>query len=195
MKMIFPRNNVVFMLMTALVLMGAQGCATRTDVYRDTNMDFGSIKTLAVMPLANDTRDQLGSDRVRDVLVTDLLATSAVYVLPIGELARGIVNSNIANPSSPSVDEIVRLCKIIKADAVITGTLREYGEIRSSTAVSDVVSLSLQLIEGQTGRVVWSASTTEGGVSVKDRLLGGGGNPINDTTEKAVNDLLTKLFQ
>jgi hypothetical protein len=51
------------------------------------------------------------------------------------------------------------------------------------------------MIERSSGVVVWSASSTKGGVSVWDRLLGGGGRPMNTVTEKAVNDLLDKLFQ
>ncbi len=61
--------------------------------------------------------------------------------------------------------------------------------------MADVISLSLQVMEAQTGRVVWSASATEGGIGFTDRLLGGGGRPLNDVTEKAVDDLISKLFQ
>ena len=83
----------------------------------------------------------------------------------------------------------------LSADAVITGNIREYGEVRAASTAADVISMSLQLIEGQTGKVVWSASTTYGGVGVKDRLLGGGGQPMNDITEKAIHDLINKLFE
>ena len=30
---------------------------------------------------------------------------------------------------------------------------------------------------------------------MKDRLLGGGGNPMNDITEKAIYELIDNLFQ
>ena len=84
---------------------------------------------------------------------------------------------------------------MIKADAVMTGTVREYGEVRSGTTVSQVISISMRMIEAQTGRVVWSASSTKGGISFKDRLLGGGGAPMNEITEKAVNETIDKLFK
>ena len=80
-------------------------------------------------------------------------------------------------------------------DAVITGVLREYGTVRSGNTAANVVSLSLQMFETQTGTVVWSASTTKGGISVWDRLFGGGGEPMNDVTEAAVYDLIDQLFQ
>lgn len=195
MKKILKLSYIALISSVVIALSSLPGCATRTDVFRDQSMDFGSIRTVAVMPLANYSRDQQASDRVRDVLVTDLLATGSIYVIPPGELARGMAGAGIANPAAPSVDEIVRLCRAVKADAVVTGSIREYGEIRSASAVSQVISLSMQMIEGQTGKIIWSASTTEGGISVKDRLLGGGGEPLNVITEKAVHDILTKLFE
>lgn len=171
------------------------GCATPSEVFRDTTMDFGSIKSVAVLPFANLSKDQLAGDRVRDVFNTMLMASGAVYVIPSGEVARGIAAAGIANPSAPSADDVMKLSKNVKVDAVIYGVVREYGDVRSGTASADVISLSLQLAEGQTGRIVWSASTTQGGIGLMDRLFGGGGRPLNDITEKAVNDLISKLFE
>ncbi len=53
----------------------------------------------------------------------------------------------------------------------------------------------MQMMEAQTGRVVWSASSTRGGVTMSDRLFGGGGEPMNIVTEKAVDDVIRKLFK
>jgi len=50
-------------------------------------------------------------------------------------------------------------------------------------------------MEGQTGKVVWSADTTQGGIGIVDRLFGGGGQPLNEITEKAVYEMLDKLFK
>lgn len=189
----FWRRSLCAVLLAMAVMLG--GCAANVDVYRDGNMDFGSIRSVAVMPFANLSKDQLAGERVRDVFNTMLLATGAIYSVPSGEVARGITSAAIANPTAPTPEEVVKLAKMIKVDAVILGVLREYGDVRSGTATADVIALSLQMVEGQTGRIVWSASTTQGGISVADRLFGGGGRPINDVTEKAVNELITKLFE
>lgn len=170
-------------------------CAKRTEMYRDPNMDFGAIKTIAVMPFSNLTRDSIASERVRDVLINKLLVTGAVYILPVGEVARGIARVEIQNPTAPSQDEIIKLGGILKVQAVITGVVREYGEVRSGTTSANVASLSLQMIENQTGKVVWTASSTKGGISTWDRLFGGGGKPMNDVTEEAVDDVINKLFK
>ena len=84
----------------------------KTEIYRDENMDFGAVQTVALMPLANMSRDQMATERVRDVLIPLLLSTGAFYVLPPGEVARGIARVGISNPSTPSTEEVVNLGKL-----------------------------------------------------------------------------------
>ena len=188
-KIINFKKTILAFLIAAFLF----GCAS--DVYRDSTMDFGSIQTVAVMPFANFSKEQTSSERVRDVFITMLLSTGSIYVIPPGEVAKGIAAAGVLNPTAPTGEEVIKLTNAIKANAVITGVVKEYGELRSGTSSANVISLSLQMIEGQTGRIVWSASSTKGGIGMKDRLLGGGGEPMNTVTLKAVNDLLDKLFK
>jgi len=183
-------RKLLFLIVICLV-----GCSTPPDAYHDQNMDFGAIQTIAVMPLANFTRENLAAERVRDVFITKLLSTGALYVLPVGEVAKGIAKADLTAPTTPSPEEVVKLGGLIKVQAVITGAVKEYGEARASTAAANVISVSLQMVETQTGKIVWSASSTMGGISTSDRLFGGGGQPMEKVTEKAVNDLIRKLFK
>ncbi len=186
--------NVIVLLFAVGALSGCGGHGAG-EVWRDQNMDFTAIQTVAVMPFANLTRDSQSGDRVRDVFIPMLMETGSVYVLPPGEVYRALLRINVANPTAPSAEETIALANSMKVNAVITGVVREYGEVRSGSAEANIISLSLQMLDGQTGRVVWTGSTTKGGVTLKDRLLGGGGSPMNDVTEKALNDLLDKLFR
>lgn len=192
----FRKIRLCWRLMLALSLAFLPACGgVGGDYYRNPDMDFGSLQTVAVMPLANLTREAPAGDRVRDVFITSLLATGAMYVIPPGELARGIMSAGVLNPAAPSPEEVIKICKQLKIDGVITGTIREYGEVRSGSVAANVISMSMQLFEGETGRVVWTASTTQGGIGVTDRLFGGGGESMNIVTEKAVNDLINKIFK
>jgi hypothetical protein len=170
-------------------------CATSKDVYIDPNMDFGAVKTVAVMPFTSLSRDAVSAERVRDVFINRLLATGAVYVVPVGEVARGVAKAEIQNPSTLSPEEAIKLAGIIKVQAVITGTVKEYGEVRSGPSSANIISVSLQMTETQTGKIVWTASATKGGITLTDRLFGGGGRPMNVVTEQAVDDLIRKLFK
>jgi TolB-like protein len=185
-----PYQKVVITF-TAILL---TGCASG-DVFSDSNMDFGSLRSVAVMPFDNLSSSEFAAARVRDVFANMLLATGAVYVLPPGEVARGLLAIGRLPPEGPSSDQIKQLAAVLKVDAVITGVVSEYGPIRSGAATANVISVNVKMIEKSSGLVVWSASSTRGGISVLDRLFGGGGEPMNTITEKAVNELLDKLFQ
>lgn len=178
----------------AVVLGSSVAAAQVTDVYKDPKMDFGAIQTVAVLPFANFTRDQVVADRVRDVFINKLLSSEAVYVLPVGEVARGIAKLELSSASAPTTEEVVKLGGLLKTDAVITGAVREYGEVRSGTTTANVISMSIQMLETQTGRVIWSGSATKGGISLKKRLFGGGGEPLNRVTEEAIDALFDKLL-
>jgi hypothetical protein len=184
----FKRRRVVL-----LVLLLA-GCVS-DDVYLEPNMDFGSVRAVAVLPFQNLTGKEEAAERVRDTFMGMLLATGALYVLPPGEVARGIARIGRIPAEGMSGEQIKQLGSILDVDSVFTGVVREYGSVRSGSISANVVSVSLQMIEVSQGLVVWSASSTKGGITVMDRLFGGGGEPMNTVTEEAVNDLLDKLFE
>lgn len=191
MKAVYP---VLMTVALALLTSCAQKSLTRP-VFRDPNMDFGSIQTVGVMPFQNLSRDNLAADRVRDVFINRLLSTDAVYVQPVGEVARAVGRLEIQTPTAPSPEDIVKLGNTLKAQAIITGVVQEYAEVRSGSSSANLITVSVQMQEAQTGRTVWTASSTKGGISAWDRLLGGGGRPMYDVTRDAVNDLIQKLFK
>ena len=172
-------------------------CAGQSNIsenYHDPDMDFALLRTIAVMPFDNLTTDRLAAARVRNTFMTSLFATGVVYVIPSGEVIRGIKRAGLEYPTTPSGADIAKIAVIIKADAVITGVVNEYGQVRSGTTTANVISVSLQMIEKESRKVVWTAATTKGGVSAWDRLFGGGGRPMEDVTQAAINDLINKLI-
>lgn len=175
----------------------AAGCAAKRGAqvtFHEPTMDFSLVRTVAVMPFANMSTTQTADRRVRDVFMTMLQATGQIYVLPTGEVQRGLTRVEMQNPSAPSAEDVAALAKILSCDAVITGSVLEYGEARSGSASANYISLSVQMLEGKTGKLVWSAQSTRGGIDAADRMFGSGGQPMNVVTADAVNDLLDKLF-
>ncbi len=181
--------------LVAVLLLPACASSGKPGVYHDANMDFSQIQRLAVLPFANFTPTTTASDRVRDVFMTTLQAGGSLYVLPPGETQRAIARVRLSNPTQPTGEEAIAIGKEAKVEAIITGAVREYGEVRSGNTSSNVVSISVQLMETQSGKVVWTASSTKGGVSTRERLFGSKGEPMNVVTEKAARELIDKLFK
>jgi len=188
------QHGSVERIIASFLLILVAGCAS-DDVYFEPNMDFGSLRTVAVLPFTNLTGAEEAAERVRDTFMGMLLATGALYVLPPGEVARGMSKLGRFSAEGPSSEQIKQLSTILDVEGVITGVVREYGTVRSGSTSANIVSISLQLIDVSSGIVVWSASSTKGGVGILDRLIGGGGDPMDTVTVKAINDLLDKLFE
>ena len=186
-------------LLAALMLAGlaAAGCSSTRgakSTYSDAAVDLSLVQTVAVMPFTNLTSEEKAGERVRDVFSTMMQATGAVTVLPQGEVARAIVKSRPVKADEPSVEEIVALGKALKVDAVILGVLREYGQVRSGNSSANTIALAIKLYETESGKLLWSGSSTAGGITASDRLFGGGGEPMQLVTEDAVRDVLNRMF-
>jgi len=183
--------------MLPFILVFLVACGSKYKVsenYHDPNVDFALLRTIAVMPFSNLTNDKLAGERVRNTFMNSLFSTGLLYVIPAGEVARGISRAGIDNPWTPSGEDVSKLAAIVGADSVITGVVTEYGEVRSGAVTANVISVSMQMIEKESRKIIWSAATTKGGISVWDRLFGGGGQPMEDVTQAAVDDIIKKLF-
>jgi len=187
-------GGVLLLSMPLLAAACSQHRGSQTTFF-DPNMDFGLIQSVVVLPFDNLTNSAKAGETARDIFMTTLQAKVDLYVVPPGEIHRAISRTQPENPKVPTEEEVVKLAANLEADVVITGTVLEYGQIRSGSASSNVCSLSVKMFEGQTGRVVWSASATRGGVSAGDRLVGSGGQPMNVVVSKAVDDLVDRLVQ
>ena len=98
------RNILVYVL---FILLAA--CASSDMSFIEPNMDFGAIKTVAIMPFENLASVKTGADRVRDVVTHRLFSTGAIYAIPSGEVSRVLLEVGVAIPSAPTVEEIIKL--------------------------------------------------------------------------------------
>lgn len=197
MKILIKVQWLPYFYLIVLLLTGCSitGAGSGRETYKNNLMNFAAVQNVAVLPFQNLTDDDEGAARAGDTYMGMLLATEAIYVLPPGEVQRGIERANLRNPATPSSEEIKKLGEILEVDAVITGVLREYGNVRSGQTEANLISLSLQMLEVETGTIVWSGASTRGGIGMSERLFGGGGDPMNQVTKEAINDLLDQLFQ
>ncbi len=189
-------NRIPQLLAIVVLIASLTGCSsTGGKTYKNLTMNFAAIQSVAVLPFQNLSQDDDAAQRVRDAFMGMLLATEAMYVLPPGEVQRGIERVQVRNAATPTVEELKKLGDVLGVEAIITGTIREYGTIRSGQSEASLISMSLQMLEVETGSIIWSGSSTKGGITTSDRLFGGGGQPMNEVTTKALNDLLDQLFQ
>jgi TolB-like protein len=177
---------------TALVLGMLAACASesRMSVYRHPNADLGAFKRVAVLPLDNLTTDRFASERVREVLVVELSSMETFQVVESGEVNRVLRALNITNLSEAGPELIGKIGKELKAEALLLGSVMEFRERQAGALTSPEVSISLRMVEAETGTVIWSASDSRKGMGVWTRLFGVG----EESQTQAMRELLRKLL-
>jgi hypothetical protein len=185
-------------LIVAMLAGATAGCGTTrglNSTYQDPAIDLSLVQTVAVLPFANLSADDKAGERVRDVFSTMMQATGAVYVVPPGEVAKAVGRARAGSGSEPAPEEIIAIGSSVKADVVVTGVVREYGQVRSGNSTANAIALSVKIFATESGKVIWSGASTAGGVTASDRFFGGGGEPMELVTEDALSDLIDRIFE
>ena len=190
-------RDAAAILLVAVLAGAAGGCGTTRGLgstYQDPEIDLSLVQTVAVLPFANLTADDKAGERVRDVFSTMMQATGAVYVVPPGEVAKALGRTRVGSANEPAPDEVIAVGSAVKADVVVTGVVREYGQVRSGNSTANAIALSVKIFATESGKVIWSGASTAGGVTASDRFFGGGGDPMELVTEDALRDLIDRIY-
>jgi len=179
-------------LLLLLVLLSAMGCAAPPppSVYLHPNADLASFREVAVLPLENLTSDRFAADRVREILVVELLSGGVFEPLEVGEVNRVLRVQNLASLTDLGPQEVAKLGKALGVKALVMGSVMEYTERRVGTLTAPQVALSLKMIDVETGTAVWSVADARTGLSTSTRLFGVG----EETSSQAVRELVRQLL-
>ncbi len=188
-------RSIAAVAVLAIACAGLSGCARRGTTYLDTEADFDLIRRIAVLPLDNLAGNFTAAEKVRQLLIIELLSTGSVEVVDVGEVARALRDGGISNPVSPGTEEIRKLGEVLRVQGVIAGTVQEFSEVRSGGATSTQVSLAFRMIETDAGRVIWSSSVSRSGVGAMTRLFGVGGDSPTERARDLIREALKGLVK
>lgn len=172
------------------------GCGSGLKATRFTNprFDFNFVQRVAVLPFENLSADQQAGFRATRLMITELLASGAVDVVEPGEV-QAALGKLVGRVARPDTEQMLALGTELGVQAVVAGTVAQSEVLRSGRVGVPVVTLDVQMVETETGAIVWSATHTEKGSSFASRLLGTGGKPISDTTRRCVRSVLSTLIE
>jgi PBP1b-binding outer membrane lipoprotein LpoB len=185
------RYSLAVMILMVFLFSGCRGNAPVHHV--NPNVDFSFFKRVAVMPLDNLTNDRSAGDIIRQVVISELLASGVVDVVIPGEVMAAINNLGIQNITSLSKKEINALGKALNVEAVIMGSVDQYGHIRSGNVSAPEVTISLMMAEVETGNIIWSITLTRGGASFWTRHFGTKSMTISETVQTVVREAVRTL--
>jgi len=170
------------------------GCRSNVPVYHiSEDIDFSFYKRVAVMPLDNLTNDKFAGEIVRQVVVSELLASGLVDVVFPGEVMSAINQMGIKNISSLTADQIKALGNALKAEALIVGSVEEFGNVKMGNVSAPQVTISLMMADAGTGSIIWSITKTRGGASFMARHFGASHETLSETVLLLVREAIQTL--
>lgn len=112
-----------------------------------------AIQRVAVLPFKAPT-ELIGSS-VSDIFTMELLRTERYTLVERGQIS-GVLGETELALSGLSEEAAIKAGRMLGADAVILGTVDEYGVMASEGRPCPVVGASIRLIDCTSGQVMWS---------------------------------------
>jgi hypothetical protein len=184
-------NPVNFFLLFLLFLFLITGCGPKHFVRE--KVEPAGIKKVAVMPLENFTADEYAAEKIRRIVITDLLSRGVEVVEP-GEITRIMRELKIKSLSSIKTTAVQEIGKASGAYAIMTGSVEYYGISRGISVTYPEVTANFKLMETSTGKVLWSVRHTSGGADFWTRHFGSEGESLSETAGKVVRESMNTFF-
>lgn len=188
-------------LFTAFALLGLlTGCAAGPRLYVNREADMTLYKRVVVAPFVNLSGDPYAVGRVVRALTTELILIDRFQLvdpsLLLGELEQMHVVPDVTGQFE--INKLRDAAGKLQATAIIRGSVSEYAMRRLGTEEFPVVAFDCEMVDVQTGIVIWRISVEESG---KGRLpvVGGSGERTftrvtQEACEKAVRLLREKIL-
>ena len=190
-------RGVLFGLLASVGPIAFSACSSGlpTTQFANPGFDFSYLQRVAVIPFDNLSSDAQAGKRATRLLITELLASGAVDVVEPGEVQAAMRNLGGGRLTAPSAEQVIALGETLEVQGVVIGTVAQSEVMRLGAALRPVVTLDVQMIEADTGAIVWAATHTEKGSTMGARLLGTGGEPLAETTRRCIQELLGTLLE
>ena len=182
----------------ALALLGSSACSSSRmggTVYVHPNADLATFERVAVLPLENLSTDRFAAERVREVLNVELAAMGICEVVDSTRVNRALREREVLDVTSLSPETVQLLAEDLQVQGVLMGAVLELSQTRTSTFAAPEVSLSLRLIDVQSGIVAWSVTDARKGLPLETRLFGVGEKTQTEVIRELVRTLMSDLYR
>lgn len=190
-----PSNRITPWILLFTLAASLPGCGPKRTVFLDTAADFGAVRRVAVLPFENLTGDGTAGEKVQQLFIIELLALEVVEVVDPGEVARVLAEEQIDDVRLVGADEVAALAERLEVQAIVLGSVQEFGMDRGAGVNSPQVSLTCRMLEADGGSALWSVAVSRKGAGAMARLFGVSGDSPTEAARKMVHDALKTLVK
>jgi hypothetical protein len=163
------------------------GCAASPRLFVNRQADMTLYKQVVIVPFGNLSGDPFAPGRVMRAFTTELVIADR-FRLVDPSLLLGELDRVSAQPDATGQFEISKVrdaATKLQATAIIRGTVTEYATHRAGTDEYPVVSFDCEMVDTQTGIVVWRMSINQSGQGRLPIVGGSGSRTFARVTEEA----------
>lgn len=172
----------------------AAACRTPAPVaHISPDMDFSTIKRVAVLPFNNLTNERFADEFVRQVVISEFLASGLADVVSPGEVVHTLETQNVRSPTALSAAQIRALANTLRVEAVVMGSVDRFGEVHSGAVSAPEVTVTLMMADASSGAIVWSVTKTRGSAGFLARHFGARSDTLSETVLHVVRDAVGTL--
>ncbi len=167
-------KKLPLLLFLTVTLLSSYGCGQRasTQTFLREGVDLNFITRVAILPFENNTKDEFAAARIRDITATQIMAKGIFDLVDKGVVDNALQEMGIDRNSPLDVPIVKQLSQRLNVQGLVLGTVNNIGENRQGSFSYPEISVSLQLLDGESALILWRASDTLNGYSLTDRLFG-----------------------
>ncbi len=161
--------------------------------YARPETDFSKYRKIAVYPFESLTNDEFAGERIRRLVITELLARGVEVIEP-GEVAN-VLRTTLASKPLWSItrEDVRRTGKELGVDGVMMGAVEAYRTSPGLTVPYPEVSVSLRLLDVSSADIVWSITHTSGGARFWTRHFGVEGRTLSEAARAVVKEAVATM--
>ncbi len=163
--------------------------------YINPNYDFSLIQRVAVLPIENFTQDSNAGEKVRRVVINEILSAQFVDVVEVGQVNRSIKEAKVEDLFNMSKEDYKKIGEALGTQLLMKGSIEHYGTSNIGGASIAEISISLAAIDITSGEIVWSSSGSKSGSGIIEKIFGISGPSLPYVTRECVTDLVNTLFE
>jgi TolB-like protein len=193
MQILLKKTAVLLIIFILLPLLGCAG-KNVVESFQRPEFDMTYIQKVAVLPFENESGNTLVAARCRQMTITQVLASGLFDVVDKMQVD-SLLRDQAIPPGTPiDAGTLRRLAQLLGVQGFIVGSLDEAFESQKGASVFLEISLTMRLIDSESGLVVWQASGRGSGYSLMDRLFGLSGKDAFQVTRDLILKLLGTLW-
>ena len=189
MKILAKKTVVLLIGFMLLPLVGCAGKKT-TESFLRPEFDITFVQKVAVLPFEDPSGNPVLAARCRQITITQILSSGLFDV--VDKMQVDSVLQDLALPAGTPIDAstLRRMGQLLGVQGFIVGSLDDAAESRKGASAFLELSLTMRLIDSESGLVVWQATGRGSGYSLWDRLFGTASKDSFQVTLELIQNLL-----